>query len=54
MRGFPDLDSRDRLTASFYEGDRWTHDMEAVLMPMLDRYDGVLVDDPQGLVKWSQ
>ena len=54
MRGFPDLDSRDRLKASFYEGDLWRQELEAVLMPMLDKYDVVLVDDPEGLVQWSR
>ena len=53
MRGFPDLASRDRLKASFYEGDLWTRELEAVLMPMIDRYDVVLVEDPEGWVKWS-
>jgi hypothetical protein len=54
MRGFPDLDSRDRLKSSFYEGDLWKQELEALLMPMLDKYDVVLVDDPEGLVQWSR
>jgi hypothetical protein len=54
MRGFPDIDSRDRLKASFYEGDLWKQELESLLMPMLDKYDVVLVDDPEGLVKWSR
>jgi hypothetical protein len=52
MRGFPDLASRDRLKASFYEGDLWKQELEAVLMPMIDRYDVVLVEDPEGWVQW--
>ena len=54
MRAFPDLDSRDRLKASFYEGDLWKQELEARLMPMLDKYDVVLVDDPEGLVQWNR
>lgn len=54
MRGFPDLDTRDRLKASFYESDLWKQELEALLMPMLDKYEVVLVDDPDGLVQWSR
>ena len=54
MRWFPDLDSRDRLKADFYEGNLWKGELEALLMPMLDKYDVVLVDDPEGLVQWSR
>jgi NIPSNAP protein len=53
MRGFPDLDSRDGLKARLYEGDLWKNELEAQLMPMLDKYDVVLVDDPDGLIRWS-
>jgi hypothetical protein len=54
MRGFPDLDSRDHLKARFYEGELWKQALEALLMPMLDTYDVVLVDDPEGLVQWTR
>jgi hypothetical protein len=52
MRGFPDVSSREPMKAKFYEGDLWKRELESVLMPMLEKYDVVLVDDPQGLVKW--
>jgi hypothetical protein len=52
MRGFPDLPSRERLKASFYEGELWTRELENVLMPMIDRYDVVLVEDPTHLIHW--
>jgi NIPSNAP len=52
MRGFPDLSSRDRLKASFYEGELWKQELEAVLMPLIDRYDVVLVEDREGWVQW--
>jgi hypothetical protein len=52
MRGFPDAGSREPMKAKFYEGDLWKRELERVLMPMLEKYDVVLVDDPQGLVKW--
>jgi hypothetical protein len=53
MRGFPDLASRERMKAGFYEGDLWKRELEALLMPMLETYDAVLVDDPDGLVEWG-
>lgn len=53
MRGFPDLASREPMKAKFYEGELWKRELENVLMPMLDKYEAVLVDDPEGLVHWE-
>ena len=52
MRGFPNLASREPMKAQFYEGKLWKGELENVLMPMIERYDVVLVDDPEGLVQW--
>jgi hypothetical protein len=52
MRGFPDLPSREPLKASFYEGELWQRELEGVLMPMIDRYEVVVVDDPHNSVSW--
>jgi hypothetical protein len=52
MRGFPDVAAREPMKARFYEGELWKRELEAVLMPMLDKYDVVLVDDPDGQVRW--
>jgi hypothetical protein len=52
MRGFPDLASRDPMKAKFYEGELWKQELEQVLMPMLEKYDATLVDDPEGLIQW--
>ena len=52
MRGFPDLASREPMKAQFYEGELWKRELEAKLMPMIERYDVVLVDDPTGIIKW--
>ena len=52
MRGFPDLESREPMKAKFYEGELWKSDLESVLMPMLEMYDVVLVDDPEGRICW--
>jgi len=53
MRGFPDLASREPMKAKFYEGEFWKAELENLLMPMLEKYEVVLVDDPDGMVKWS-
>jgi hypothetical protein len=52
MRGFPDLASREPMKARFYESALWKNELERVLMPMLDRYDVVLIDDADGLIRW--
>jgi hypothetical protein len=53
MRGFPDLASREPMKAQFYEGELWKGELENVLMPMLEKYEVVVVDDPDGLVQWK-
>ncbi|HUB83661.1 MAG TPA: NIPSNAP family protein [Bryobacteraceae bacterium] len=52
MRGFPDSASREPMKAQFYEGELWKRELENVLMPMIEKYDVVLVDDPEGLIRW--
>jgi len=52
MRGFPDLASREPMKARFYEGDLWKSELESLLMPMIEKYDVVLVEDPAGLMHW--
>jgi hypothetical protein len=52
MRGFPDLASREPMKAKFYEGELWKTELESLLMSMLEKWDVVLVDDPDGLVRW--
>ena len=52
MRGFPDLESREPMKAKFYEGELWKKELENVLLPMIEKYDVVLVEDPEGLIAW--
>jgi hypothetical protein len=52
MRGSPDLASREPLKAKFYDGDLWKRELENVLMPMIDKYDVVLVEDTESLIHW--
>jgi hypothetical protein len=40
------------MKARFYEGELWKGELENVLMPMIEKYDVVLVEDPDGLVQW--
>ena len=53
MREFPDLASREPMKARFYQSTLWTNELEHLLMPMLEKYDVVLVDDPEGLIRWE-
>jgi len=52
MRGFPDLPSREPMKAKFYEGKLWKEELENVLMAMIEKYEVVLVDDPEHLISW--
>ena len=52
MRGFPDLESRDPMKARFYEGELWKMELEGILLPMLEKYDVVLVEDSENRVRW--
>jgi hypothetical protein len=52
MRGFPDLPSRNSLKAAFYEGSLWKQELESVLMPMIDKYDVMVVDDTEHPIQW--
>ena len=50
MRGFPDLESREPMKGQFYQGELWNRELESVLMPMIDRYDVVVVEGPPEIV----
>jgi hypothetical protein len=52
MRGFPDVPSREPMKAKFYDGELWKGELENILLPMLEKYEVVLVEDPEGLVHW--
>jgi len=52
MRAFPDLESRQPLKAQFYEGKLWKEELEQKLMPMIEKYDVVVVEAKDGLGKW--
>ncbi len=53
MRGFPDLPSREPMKSKFYEGQLWKRELEKLLMPMLDKYEVVVVEDGDGLLGWD-
>lgn len=45
LRAFPDGASRDELKRAFYEGPEWSSELERLLMPRLEDYAAVLVED---------
>lgn len=53
LRGFPDIASRESMKAQFYGGPLWTEELEPVVMPMLEHYEVVVVDDPDGQVRFA-
>jgi hypothetical protein len=52
MRGFPDRASREPMRAQFYEGELWKRELENVLLPMIDKYEVVLVEDSENRIHW--
>ena len=52
MRGFPDLASREPMKSQFYDGPLWKNELESVLMPMIERYDVVVIEDTGDSIKW--
>ncbi len=52
MRAFPDLPSREPMKARFYEGELWKGELENTLLPLLEKYDVVLVEDPENRLSW--
>ena len=53
MRGFPDLASREPMKTKFYQGELWKRELESILMPMLEKYEVVVVEDPENLIRWQ-
>jgi hypothetical protein len=49
---FRDLASREPMKAKFYEGELWNSELENVLMPMIRKYEVVVVEDADGLIRW--
>jgi NIPSNAP len=52
MRGFPDLPSREPMKEKFYEGQLWKRELENLLLPMLEKYEVVVVEDAENFVRW--
>ena len=52
MRAFPDLPSREPMKAKFYEGELWKRELEQKLLPMLEKYEVVLVEADEDLGGW--
>ena len=52
MRAFPDLESREPMKARFYEGELWKRELEHIMLPMIEKYDVVLVEAKDGLGEW--
>lgn len=53
MRGFPDMDSRARMRDQFYAGEAYKQQLEPTLIPMLEKYDIIVVEAQDGLGDWQ-
>jgi hypothetical protein len=51
MRGFPDLSSHEPMKAKFYEGELWKRELKSILPPLLEKYEVVVVEDSECLVR---
>jgi hypothetical protein len=40
------------MKARFYDGALWKQELEQVLLPMLEKYEVVVVEAPDGLGDW--
>ena len=52
MRAFPDMKTREAMRNRFYEGKLFKEDLEQNLVPMLEKYDVVVVEANEGLGSW--
>lgn len=50
LRAFPSLEERDRMKSAFYEGHEWKNELEAIAMPMLEKYEAVLTETTTAFV----
>ena len=53
LRAFPTLEARDEMKNAFYEGPLWKNELEAIAMPMIDKYDVVLTETTAGFVDFE-
>jgi hypothetical protein len=53
MRAFPDLKGRSRMRDEFYLGKLFREDLEKNHVPMLEKYDVVVVEAKAGLGEWQ-
>ena len=52
MRGFPDFESRQPMRERFYGSELWKGELEHTLLPMLEKYDVVMVEAEEDLGGW--
>jgi len=52
MRAFPDSKSRKQMRNQFYEGKLFKDDLEKNHVPMLEKYEVVVVEAKEGLGSW--
>jgi hypothetical protein len=53
MRGSTDAASLKSMSGKFYGGDAWQNELSDAIMPILEKYDVVTVEIPEGAVQWQ-
>ena len=53
MRGFPDIAAQKSMTGTFYGGELWKRELADAMLPILEKYDVVMVEVPEGTVQWQ-
>jgi hypothetical protein len=49
MRALPGLALREPMKSTFYNGELWKDELEHVMLPMIEKYEAVLIEDSLGL-----
>ena len=52
MRGFFRSQKPAKMMDEFYEGKLWKEELEQKLMPILEKYDVVVMEAKEGLGNW--
>jgi hypothetical protein len=52
LRAYGSREKRERISSDFYEGIVWKSELEAIAMPMLERYSAVITEASSGFTNF--
>ena len=53
MRAFDDENSRETIKDAFYSGTVWNHEVEHVVMPMIDHFEASVAETTDGFLGFT-